>query len=223
MKLRVVSYNVRACADVGFNPKVIANDVTEIGADIVGLQEVDENNRRSNIDTVKILNEACGYDCRFAKAIDYKGGEYGHAIMSRLNVISSKVVQLSSEGCENRVAMVNVIEKDGFKFQFINTHLDHTSLERRSIQYGELKEAIDKSMPYIITGDFNTCDFTEFDLFVKDGAYLVNNKNNYLPSFIPSAIAIDNIVLSKEFKYLGCGIQTVIHSDHRMIWADVEI
>jgi len=223
MKLRVASYNVRACADVGFDPSVIAKDVVEVGADVVGLQEVDENNRRSNIDTVKLLNEACGYDCRFAKAIDYKGGEYGHAVMSRLNVISSKVVPLSSEGCENRVAMVNVIEKDGVKFQFVNTHLDHTSLERRTVQYGEVKDAIDTSMPYIITGDFNTCDFNEFDLFVKDGAYLVNNKDNYLPSFIPSAIAIDNIVLSKEFKYLGCGIQTVIHSDHRMIWADIEL
>lgn len=223
MKFRVASYNVRACADVGFDPRIIAKDVTEVGADLVGLQEVDENTTRSNIDTVKILNEACGYDCRFAKAIDYRGGEYGHAIMSRFNVVSSKVVQLSSEGCENRVAMVNVIEKDGVKFQFVNVHLDHTSLERRSVQYGEVKAAIDQSMPYIITGDFNTCDFTEFDLFVEDGAYLVNNSGNYLPSFIPSATGIDNIVLSKEFKYLGCGIQTVIHSDHRMIWADIEL
>lgn len=223
MKLRVASYNVRACADVGFDPAIIAKDVVEVGADIVGLQEVDENNRRSNIDTVKLLNEACGYDCRFAKAIDYKGGEYGHAIMSRLNVISSKIVQLSSEGCENRVAMINVVEVDGVKFQFVNTHLDHTSLERRTVQYGEVKQAIDMSLPYIITGDFNTCDFKEFDLFVQDGAYLVNNSENYLPSFIPSAIAIDNIVLSKHFKYLGCGIQTVIHSDHRMIWADIEL
>ena len=159
MKLRVASYNVRACADVGFDPAIIAKDVVEVGADIVGLQEVDENNRRSNIDTVKLLNEACGYDCRFAKAIDYKGGEYGHAIMSRLNVISSKIVQLSSEGCENRVAMINVVEVDGVKFQFVNTHLDHTSLERRTVQYGEVKQAIDMSLPYIITGDFNTCDF----------------------------------------------------------------
>lgn len=223
MKLRVASYNIRACADVGFDPSVIAKDVTDIGADIVGLQEVDENTLRSNIDTVKLLNEACGYDCRFAKAIDYKGGEYGHAIMSRLNVESSRIVQLSSEGCENRVAMINVVEADGVKFQFVNTHLDHTSLERRTVQFGELKEAIDMSMPYIITGDFNTCDFKEFELFTKDGAYLVNNSENYLPSFIPAAIAIDNIVLSKHFKYKGCGIQTVIHSDHRMIWADIEL
>ena len=49
MKLRVASYNVRACADVGFDPAIIAKDVVEVGADIVGLQEVDENNRRSNI------------------------------------------------------------------------------------------------------------------------------------------------------------------------------
>lgn len=223
MKIRVASYNVRACADVGFNPAIIAADVVGVGADIVGLQEVDQNNRRSNIDTVKLLNEACGYDCRFAKAIDYKGGEYGHAVMSRLNVVSSKIVQLFSEGCENRVAMINVIEVDGKKFQFVNTHLDHTNLERRTTQYKELKQAIDTSMPYIITGDFNTCDFKEFDLFTEDGAYLVNNSDNYLPSFIPCAIAIDNIVLSKEFKYLGCGIQTVIHSDHRMIWADIEL
>ena len=48
-------------------------------------------------------------------------------------------------------------------------------LLKQEIYYGntyysfdELKEAIDKSMPYIITGDFNTCDFTEFDLFVKE-------------------------------------------------------
>ena len=223
MKIRVASYNLRACADVGFDPRVIAKDIMEVNADIVGFQEVDQDNRRSNIDTVGILHDATGYDCRFAKAIDYKEGEYGHAVASRLNIESSRVVNLSSEGCENRVVMINVINVDGVRFQFINTHLDHTSLERRTVQFEEVKAEIDPSMPYIITGDYNTSDFDEFKLFTDEGAYLVNNKNNYLPSFIPSAIAIDNIVLSKEIKYISCGIQTTIHSDHRMIWADIEI
>lgn len=223
MKIRVASYNLRACADVGFDPRVIADDILRVGADIVGFQEVDQDNRRSNIDTVGILHDATGYDCRFAKAIDYKGGAYGHAVASRLTVESSRVVNLSSEGCENRVAMINVINADGKRFQFVNTHLDHTSLERRSVQFGEVKAELDTSMPYIITGDYNTCDFDEFKLFTDDGAYLVNNKDNYLPSFIPAAIAIDNIVLSKEITYISCGIQTTIHSDHRMIWADIEL
>ena len=56
MKIRVVSYNLRACADVGFAPRVIAKDIMEVNADIVGFQEVDQDNRRSNIDTVGILH-----------------------------------------------------------------------------------------------------------------------------------------------------------------------
>ncbi len=218
---RIASYNVRHCADMQLRPHEYAKDVKAVGALLCGFQEVDEYTSRCYLDTAKYFAEKTGYDCRFSKSIDYKGGEYGHCLLSYYKILSHETIPLYSVGCEGRSVGKSVVLIDGEEVQFLNTHLDHTNKERRGIQFKELFALVDQDKPYLITGDFNTADFTEFSDFVAAGASLANCDEHYLKSFISTGKGIDNIIVSKHFTIVNVGIYDEIHSDHKMIYADV--
>lgn len=223
MEITVATYNVRHCADVGFNAAIIAQDVLDINADIAGLQEIDVNTQRSNINTPEILSSKSGYNCIFSKAIDYQGGAYGHAIMSRLPVLSHKTVLLDSFGHEQRVASVNVIDIGGVAVKFINTHLAFDVKHARTRQIIQLIDMLKDDMPYVVTGDFNTDDKDELLPFVEYGATLVNCFDRVYNSFIPTGVAIDNIVFSKHFELIESGMCDIVHSDHKPMWARLKL
>ena len=79
MKLRVVSYNIRHGHDVNHDMAQLAADILAVGADIVGLQEVDVcTSRVHGRDTLCELAHALGWEhYRFCRAIDFAGGGYG--------------------------------------------------------------------------------------------------------------------------------------------------
>ena len=223
MEITVATYNVRHCADVGFNAAIIANDILNINADIAGLQEIDLNTQRSRINTPEILSSKSGYNCIFSKAIDYQGGAYGHDIMSRLPVLSHETVLLDSFGHEQRAASVNVIDIGGVAVRFINTHLAFDVKHARERQIIQLIDMLKDDMPYVITGDFNTDDKDELLPFVTHGARLVNCFDREYNSFIPTGVAIDNIVFSKHFELVESGMCDIVHADHKMLWAKLQI
>lgn len=222
MEITVATYNVRHCADVGFDASIIAKDIADINADIAGLQEIDVFTARSNINTPEILTSSSPYNCIFSKSIDYQGGEYGHAIMSKLNILSHQTILLDSFGHEQRVLSSNVIDLNGTAVRFINTHLSYDVKHARERQIQQLIELTSDSMPYIITGDFNTDDKAELMPLVMHGATLVNCFDREYKSFIPTQTAIDNIAFSKHFTLVESGMSNDIHSDHKMIWAKLQ-
>ncbi len=217
--LRVASYNIKHGGDVGLDMSVIAKDITERSVDIVGLQEIDQLTSRVNgLDTMKALSEATGYEYyAFAKAIDYKGGEYGTAVLSRYPIVSFEVIRLESGNKEQRCVGHAVIDVDGVLFDFFNTHLSYESLELRQGQFAQLAALLADCETYILTGDFNTADFTEFD--VLPGATLANTGkfNTY-----DSKSAIDNIVISPDWTVTNINMGPAGHSDHRMLWAELK-
>lgn len=217
--LRVASYNIRHGADVGLDMSVIAKDITDLNIDVVGLQEIDRLTTRVNgLDTMKALSEATGYQYyAFAPAINYKGGEYGTGVLSRYPIVSFEVTKLESGSKEQRCVGHAVIDVDGNYVDFFNTHLTHDSLELRTAQYRQLGEMLADYPDYIITGDFNTADMTEFSplpnaTLLNDGRY---------GTFTSSSRAIDNIVISGSWKGGETALGPVGHSDHRMLWAQL--
>ncbi len=104
MKLRVVSYNIRNGHDVRHDMSLLAADILSVGADIVGLQEVDVGTSRAGgRDTLDELARALGWEhCAFCRAIDFAGGQYGTAILSRYPINAFEIIPLptpaSAEG-----------------------------------------------------------------------------------------------------------------------------
>ena len=90
-RLRVMSYNIHV--GVGMDKKLdlarIAEVIKQSRADIVGLQEVDRGvERTGRVDEIRELARLTGMDYAFAHNLDFQGGQYGVAVLSRLPILS---------------------------------------------------------------------------------------------------------------------------------------
>ena len=219
MNIRVCTYNILHGEMVKEHIGTIGQDIAEMGAEIVGIQEVDMGTSRVK-DTnslAEIAKGACYEHYCFAKAIDYRGGGYGTAILSKYPIVSAQGIPLTAEGIEGRALCHAVIDIDGFKLDFFNTHTSYESKEARSKQMLEIAAETAKCKHFVLTGDFNTADFSEFSIIANSKLL---NKGQYL-SFYPAQSAIDNIVVSDNISFGISGMPETKHSDHYPIFADI--
>jgi endonuclease/exonuclease/phosphatase family metal-dependent hydrolase len=134
-EIRVVTYNIHhgEGADGKIDLKRIANVLLAAEPDIVALQEVDQGTQRSGgVDQPAELSRLTGMKVVFGRNIDYDGGGYGTAVLTKLPIRSHKSVKLKSfyaptaENPEQRgVQVLEIGEKDGPTLLFLNTHLDY--------------------------------------------------------------------------------------------------
>lgn len=209
--LRVATFNIKNGAVVSHNMSLIANDITRNDVDIVGFQEVDYlGDRSQNIDTMKLLSQFTGYKYyAFYKAINLPGdsdGEYGLGILSRHPITEATKTMLDSFGGEQRILAHAVIDVDGTKINFLNTHLDFRNTENRTSQMNQISSFITDKKNVFLTGDFNVRGASEFDN-IKNLSYVMNS-------------GIDNIYYSDKFKFQEYKVDEANHSDHKMIYAD---
>ncbi len=221
IKLRVGSYNIKHGADANGDISVIAETIKNAGLDICGVQEVDyETSRCGGIDQPAELASASGLEYyRYAPAIDYQGGKYGTLILSRYPIESFEYTLLPSGSNEQRAVGHAVINLDGTKIDFFNTHLSYESVGLRIIQFRELRDMLSECDHYILTADFNTDNFSEFAAL--NYGSLVNNDEHRFVTFPGHSSAIDNIVLSDKFEITNTSTLQQSHSDHYMLYSDL--
>ncbi|MFT7619454.1 MAG: endonuclease/exonuclease/phosphatase family metal-dependent hydrolase [Planctomycetota bacterium] len=158
--MRVVSYNIKHGAgndgrlDLGRTAALIKN----LHADIVGLQEVDRGCKRSNgVDQPFFLAEKTQMHAAFGSFMDYDGGQYGLAILSRHPIESSHEIRLPN-GNEPRVALACRIKiLDGTIVTAVNLHFDWVQDDKfRFAQAEVLNEYLGSlKTPFVLLGDFN--------------------------------------------------------------------
>jgi endonuclease/exonuclease/phosphatase family metal-dependent hydrolase len=106
------------------------------------------------------LAELTGMQHVFGKNIDYQGGEYGNAILSRFPILQSKHTRyrVSISG-EQRGLLAAVIDVPGQEVLLLNTHLDFKKDDQERL--ANVAEAIEivtdreAKRPLIFCGDFN--------------------------------------------------------------------
>jgi endonuclease/exonuclease/phosphatase family metal-dependent hydrolase len=172
-EIKVMSYNVHHCnppAKEGvIDVNAIAAIINAAKPDVVGLQEIDVNTLRSgkDLDQAKELAAKTNMNFYFAKSIDYQGGAYGIAILSKYAITEAKVYPLGADPATNSEPRVLVTAKivlpSGKAIRFANTHLDATSNPtNKEMQIKEINAIASKeSLPFIITGDFNAIPGSE--------------------------------------------------------------
>ncbi|CCN45587.1 putative Endonuclease/exonuclease/phosphatase [Vibrio nigripulchritudo MADA3029] len=168
--IRIASYNIMASrmGDTG----AIRDAIKSIDADIIGLQEVDNKTGRSatnfgQADSVPI-NQAeyfakeLGLHFAFCQAIEFDGGEYGHAVLSKYPVEIVKKVELpNKDDKEQRVACAIKVKVPNYPAPVIavTAHLDHTDTDLRLDQVrtlnGEFSAWHFKNGLPVIIGDLN--------------------------------------------------------------------
>ncbi len=221
-KIRICTYNIWHAELVKENVGAVGRALSEMGAEIVGLQEVDVGTARMNgMDTLAIIAEAGGYPYYgFSKALDLSGGGYGTAILSRYPIESFASFALPRSGdTEPRAYGHAVINVDGVRIDLINTHTSYECVEARVPQFSVLAELCRNRSRLILTGDLNTED--EEELAVFENLTTVNPKR--FASFYPRRIAIDHIMLTDAFTCTDAQMPHLEMSDHYPIWADVEL
>ncbi|MFG3138048.1 endonuclease/exonuclease/phosphatase family protein [Streptomyces sp. NPDC048211] len=165
--LNVMSFNIHHAqgTDGVLDLQRIARVVRESGADVVGLQEVDNHySARSDwADQPAELAALLGYHVVFGANIDAAppaaGGhrvQYGTAILSRYPVTASDNTWLfNSPGQEQRGLLHATLDVRGRKVEFYDTHLAAGSQTDRLRQTDQIVDLIGTKKPAILVGDFN--------------------------------------------------------------------
>ena len=158
--LRIVSYNIRHGRGVDDSVDLArtARVLRDLAPDIVGLQEVDRDVRRSgSVDEAATIGAMLGMSHAFGAFMPYEGGEYGLAILSRFPITRATAIRLP-DGNEPRVALAAELRlPDGRAVMVINVHFDWVSNDSfRLRQATALTTVLDTlRMPYVLLGDFN--------------------------------------------------------------------
>lgn len=224
--ITVATYNICHGRYAGYDWEKIADLIQEVGADIVGFQEIDMfTNRTGGLDTIAALTAATGLPhALFIPAMDYDGGQYGTAILSRYPIAQSGTLPLPSAGFEPRAfGWVTVELEDGATLTHLNTHLSVESRSQQDIQFAYLADWMGKHLsentPAVLTGDFNTEDFTAFTPVTSLGFSLVNDTPHEFKTFRGSPVAIDNIVYREgTMTPVAFGKTDSDASDHDLLW-----
>lgn len=158
--LRVVSYNVKHGRgnDNVVNLDRTAGVLRTLQPDIVGLQEVDDLATRSGgVPQAERLGQSLGMHHAFGRFMDFQGGAYGMAILSRHPIVATESVRLP-EGNEPRVALaVEVQLPSNRRLTIVNVHFDWVGDDTfRFAQASALTTYLDAlKTPYVLLGDFN--------------------------------------------------------------------
>lgn len=134
-EIRVVTYNIHygEGVDGQIDLPQIAKVLLAEKPDVVALQQVDQKTKRANgIDQAAELARLTKMEAVFDRAIDFDGGAYGHAVLTKLPVRSHESVPLKSfkkvspeKAEQHAVQLVEVGEKDGPGLLLLCTVLDY--------------------------------------------------------------------------------------------------
>jgi len=164
--VNVLVYNIHAGADAAGAPNLdrVAQVVRDSRADVVLLQEVDKGVRRSRgEDQPAILARLTGLHAAFGRTLDFQGGEYGIAILSRWPIVHDTVIPLpvqppqerSGGSYEPRGALRVRIASPFGEILALNTHLDASRDDRWRRQEIRTVLAIARDAT-LVGGDFNS-------------------------------------------------------------------
>jgi len=158
--LQVVSYNIRH--GVGMDQKLnldrTAQTLKGLNPDLVALQEVDLRVKRSDsVNQAQWLGTQLGMYPAFGSFMEYQGGWYGLAILSRYPFVHVQSIELPA-GNEPRVALAAELRlPDGEIITVVNVHYDWVDDDKyRHAQAAAVVEYLaGLKTPYILLGDFN--------------------------------------------------------------------
>jgi endonuclease/exonuclease/phosphatase family metal-dependent hydrolase len=159
-RLRVMSYNIHV--GVGLDKKLdlqrIADVISAEHPDLVGLQEVDRGVKRTEgKDEIAELAKLTSMNYAFAHNLDYQGGQYGVAILSRFPIqqIDHRKYENRRE-TERRGMIRGQVQVAGRLINFVTTHLDYQYEDGRLFETEQMLKFLEGvTEPLIVVGDFN--------------------------------------------------------------------
>jgi endonuclease/exonuclease/phosphatase family metal-dependent hydrolase len=224
--LRLVTFNIRHGIEAGgvaVRLDLLAEVCASFDADVLALQEVDRfTSRVGGADLAAVVAEATGLEMAFANAIpDYRGGEYGNAVLVRGSLDDVEVFDLprrrsAGPGHEQRVVLLATaqLERAPVPVSMAATHL---AVQRR-MNAPQLRAVVarlaERPRPRLVIGDLNRVPRELARLRVFDGYQIAGGEPTFpqrRPVMRIDHIAVDGLtILSSEV------VPTKV-SDHRAL------
>ena len=212
--------------------EAIAEVIRASDADIIALQEVDVFTKRSGlVDQAKELANLLNMNYYFGKAINYDGGKYGVAILSRYKITDPKTIHLPEDAhpeSEDRVLAIATIELSNQRFiRFGSSHWDAGNADNRKLQANAINNIAKlEKLPFILAGDFNsTPDSKAFELINRQFVNTCVNCEFTIPVLNPNK-TIDYIMYSNKKTFQVVSHQTIPEkyaSDHLPVTAVLKL
>jgi endonuclease/exonuclease/phosphatase family metal-dependent hydrolase len=169
--LRVLVFNIHAGRNAAGADNIpgLADLIRTTRADVVLMQEVDRGtNRSGKIDQVQTLIDRTRFSGAFGRSLDYDGGQYGIAILSRRAINFHQTAPLHVDPAqtraggsrEPRAALVASVETLRGRLQIVTTHLDASTEETYRLQevlelLNVVRPRLSEYTPVVVGGDFN--------------------------------------------------------------------
>lgn len=158
--LRVMTYNIHV--GVGMDKKLdlqrIADVINAARPDLVGLQEVDRGVKRTEgKDEIVELAAMTKMEYAFAPNLDFQGGKYGVAILSRFPIKNTEHRMFENRHESERRGMLRVeVKVEGKTLHFITTHLDYQFEDGRLFETEQMLKFLEGVKgPAIVVADLN--------------------------------------------------------------------
>ena len=235
--LRIATYNVHRCRGIDgrTRPERIAAVLRAIGADVVALQEVVGAGLHGG-GHAEELGAALGMGWVMAPARQFRGHQFGNAVLSRLPITHHVEHDLSWKTCEARRMQRVDIAAHGGTLHLYNVHLGTAILERRH-QAKRLADIVcDRRVagPKLVLGDFNewmrglaTALLNETLNSVDLRDYLPRKRTQRTyPGLFP-VLHLDHIYYAGKVEVVGVELPrtrlSLVASDHLPLVADIRI
>lgn len=158
--LRVMTYNIHV--GIGMDKKLdlqrIADVINRERPDLVGLQEVDRGVRRTEgKDEIVELAGMTRMNFAFAPNLDFQGGKYGVAILSRFPIKNTEHLMFENRREAERRGMLKIeVEVEGKTVHFVTSHLDYQFEDGRLFETEQLLKNLEGVKgPLLVVADLN--------------------------------------------------------------------
>lgn len=240
--VRVLSYNIHAGKDALQQPNItrVAAIIDSLDADIVMLQEVDRRTARAGgADHLAELERLTGMYAAFGKSLDYQGGDYGIALLSRWPIDSAATVSLKVDppqeraggAHEPRVGLHAIVRAPSGRLHVLNTHIDAggPGTYRRQEVIGllaRIRNSVPAGEALIFGGDLNARPLTDeiaaVSLALTDAfAACGSGPGETFPAKAPDR-RID-YVFFRRARCIQARVPVTEASDHRPLFVTLEI
>lgn len=164
--MRLMNYNIHSGKDSAgqMNLEAMAQAIVDYAPDFAFVEEVAVNvSTAGPVDASAFLQRHTGMACHFARTIDWQGGQYGIALLSRHPVTDLRVhpvpdlEESQRDGWfEHRVVLTCQTMWQGRPVTLMMTHLGLSDGER-VLGFSLLEKLVDEApAPVILAGDLNT-------------------------------------------------------------------
>jgi len=240
--LKVMTYNIHSC--LGMNGRVVPDNIARIIADldpdVVALQEVDANRRRTQYtDQAKYLARELDMEYQYFSVMNQGAEKYGLAILGKHSLVKVKYGRFPAarpeRPVEPRGAMWIRVQTPGCDVNIVNTHLGLQMRDRllqiRTLFGEDWLSAILENDPLVVCGDFNASArspvYRQICTRLTDVQKTGNCRGAPKPTFFSRypVLRLDYIFVSKHFTPLRILVPgnplTRMASDHLPVFTEL--